>query len=128
MKICYTCKLNLADEYFSKNKRHKDGLQSTCKYCQKEYHKQHYNKNQKKYVKKAKDWTNNLREKWKAYKKQFKCSRCPENNPVCIDFHHTDDNKEGEISRLVLSNWDKAMEEIKKCIPLCSNCHRKEHA
>ena len=58
------------------------------------------------------------------------CSRCPENHLVCLDFHHTEDNKEHSVCTLLKdgkASFALALEEARKCIVLCSNCHRKEH-
>lgn len=61
------------------------------------------------------------------YKKTLKCSNCPENHPACLDFHHLDPNeKEFLITKLIHSK-KKLKEELKKCIVLCANCHRKFH-
>ncbi len=60
-----------------------------------------------------------------------KCSRCPESHPACIDFHHVDPStKKDAIGRLVQEARSKnaVLRELAKCIPLCANCHRKEHA
>ena len=54
-KICSKCKLEINISNFSKNTKKKDGLQSECKMCQKEYReininsrKQYYNENKEK--------------------------------------------------------------------------------
>jgi hypothetical protein len=63
-------------------------------------------------------------------KHRLGCSSCPENHPACIDFHHKDgEEKEHNISDMVRNGWEKKkiLEEIAKCTPLCSNCHRKIH-
>jgi hypothetical protein len=65
-----------------------------------------------------------------------KCNNCgikpSEEWPVvCFDFHHCDGKKEHNISVLInTSKRNKTIieNEIKKCIILCSNCHRKLHA
>jgi len=58
------------------------------------------------------------------------CSRCGYNkHPVCLDFHHI--NEKEKLFRLsqfqLFRTMDKIKAEIKKCIVLCSNCHRLEH-
>lgn len=63
------------------------------------------------------------------YKSKIKCSRCPERDPVCIEFHHKGDKKIDCISMMINRGFskEKILKEIKKCIPLCANCHKKEH-
>ena len=61
-------------------------------------------------------------------KLQLKCERCEESHISCLEFHHLDRNaKEYNISAIIRSSLKKALEEMNKCIVLCSNCHRKEH-
>lgn len=57
------------------------------------------------------------------------CTRCPENHPACLDFHHLDPTiKEFSISGQRGCSLETLQAEIAKCIVLCANCHRKEHA
>ena len=63
-------------------------------------------------------------------KNNSKCCRCGEDHPACLDFHHKDSSKKIiEVSKAVRNGWslDKIKREIKKCIILCANCHRKLH-
>tara|TARA_R110000823_G_scaffold239366_1_gene364586 strand:+ start:59 stop:622 length:564 start_codon:yes stop_codon:yes gene_type:complete len=60
------------------------------------------------------------------------CACCEINGPSCImDFHHLDpDEKEfgfGAI-RANIKSWGKIAKEVRKCVMLCANCHRKHHA
>lgn len=60
----------------------------------------------------------------------LKCSRCTENHPACLEFHHLNsDEKEVDISNMVNNCYSKSkiLAEISKCQVLCANCHRKEH-
>ena len=67
-----------------------------------------------------------------AMKQFLGCTRCSENDPDCLDFHHID----ASTKKLTVSNsvrtcghgWRKLMDEILKCEILCANCHRKEEA
>lgn len=59
-----------------------------------------------------------------------KCCKCGENHPACIDFHHVDPtSKEKGIARVLHDSLSKntLLKELKKCIAVCSNCHRKLH-
>ena len=63
------------------------------------------------------------------YKKNG-CIKCGVKDPVVLDFHHVDPtDKSFTISQGVQRMYDEGMiiEEIRKCVLLCSNCHRKEH-
>lgn len=44
-----------------------------------------------------------------------------------LEFHHLDPN-EKEFGFGRLKSWDVVCEELKKCVLLCSNCHREVHA
>lgn len=58
------------------------------------------------------------------------CSRCGENHPACLDFHHVDwRTKKKTIAQLTAQGNSvvSIMAEMEKCILLCSNCHRKHH-
>ena len=56
------------------------------------------------------------------------CLRCSETNIYCLDFHHLDPKeKETTWSYVGQKPWIDIKMEIFKCIPLCRNCHQKEH-
>jgi hypothetical protein len=72
-----------------------------------------------------------LRKQLSDYKTTLKCSKCPEAHSACLDFHHIDPTTKsfglGQAIHKQVS-WDKIINEIRKCIVLCANCHRKEHS
>lgn len=98
---------------------------------QKGYQKAHYARNRQRLIQEAAE-RKRRNARWLAeYKKKLKCSRCPEDHPACLDFHHRDpDAKIMSICNAANSGWgvEKILEEMAKCDVLCSNCHRKEHA
>ena len=52
-------------------------------------------------------------------------------NDVVYDFHHVDGQKEAKISDISRGNikaWGKIVDESRKCVMVCSNCHRLVHA
>ena len=58
------------------------------------------------------------------------CYRCKEQNlPLCVwEFHHMDPlKKEVTVTQLLANSWPLILEEIKKCVLLCANCHRIIH-
>ena len=69
------------------------------------------------------------REKWIEFKAQQLCHHCGASHPAIIDFHHVvRDGTQESVNRMAADNrWAAIYEEVKKCIPLCSNCHRILH-
>ena len=66
--------------------------------------------------------------KFREYKKTLKCNRCGYDDYRALQFHHTDDNKEGTPSVIArCRSWENVMEELNKCEVLCANCHQIEH-
>ena len=58
------------------------------------------------------------------------CSKCPEDHPATIDFHHRNPaEKDMAIMTMLQKGCSrrKIEVEIDKCDILCSNCHRKLH-
>lgn len=58
-----------------------------------------------------------------------KCTKCGYDKCIAaLDFHHVDKTKkEFNIFGANKKSWIKMLEELKKCILLCSNCHREHH-
>ncbi|MFA5856705.1 MAG: hypothetical protein WC867_05070 [Candidatus Pacearchaeota archaeon] len=64
------------------------------------------------------------------YKSKLKCSKCSEDHPATLEFHHKKSkDKEFEVSKMVSEGFsiEKILNETNKCLVLCSNCHKKEH-
>lgn len=126
------CKLDLPkdDKYFAaRYDRSVKQYQTNCRDCQKKYRKEHYLNNRQKYIDKAKDYKKNFTEWFLDYKKNLSCEICGENRYWVLDFHHKDPKqKDIEISNLLkICNKKKILDEIDKCMVLCSNCHRDLH-
>ncbi len=63
---------------------------------------------------------------WLAYLSKQRCSRCGESHPATIEHHHVDRTKKTfNIGAWAGYPWSRVLEELKKCIVLCANCHRK---
>ena len=60
-----------------------------------------------------------------------KCSICGyRRNSSALEFHHINPEEKGfQLDLRSLSNrkWESVLEEAKKCILLCSNCHAEHH-
>ena len=82
---------------------------------------------EKRHVKKRK---NKIKKWFEDYKLRLCCSKCSENHPATLDFHHKfRKNKEMDVAKMVYEGYsiERIKKELKKCIVLCANCHRKEH-
>ena len=124
-KLCRTCNKEKRACEFHKQRRNKDGLQSVCKTCRKELDKKYHSKrvvaNKKRYK-----FTREYVDSWK---RDHGCACCEEVEPVVLEFHHPDNNKEFAIaSGMVAVSFDRLKAEIAKCVVVCANCHRKLHA
>ena len=132
MKICSTCRIPKDESLFHKNKNKKDGLQSQCKDCARLRDAKSYqgNNKRKEAIKNARedkrDYNRNLTRRYKAW---CKCKICGEKEPVALDLHHTDPyEKDSNPASLYSYSTKRLKAEIRKCIVLCANCHRKVHA
>ena len=114
-KICTLCKEKKSLTEFYQQKDRKTGS-SQCRQCFNQY----------------------CVERWKQRKinainyKGGSCVDCNVSYPkapyVIFDFHHLDPNiKDVDWSKLRLRSWDKVINELDKCVLLCSNCHRIRH-
>lgn len=129
-KFCSRCVQEKESTEFCKRTAAKDGLQSACKSCMnvswnasrtKKY--DHYRNVQRIRVDK------NYQE-FVLWRSQQCCKVCFESDDSCLDLHHLDPSKkDGNISQFCRNRPFKSiLQEINKCVVLCSNCHRKFHA
>jgi hypothetical protein len=61
-----------------------------------------------------------------------KCHVCNNHfpdRPEVFDFHHIDPSeKERKAAEMLANSWTIIQKELDKCVLLCGNCHRTEHA
>jgi len=88
-----------------------------------------YHRNKEKRQKKNRENKASAKEKWKAFKSTLACVQCGQNHPATLDFHHIERHPSNRKVNKLLTNkaYLQAMEETKKCMVLCSNCHRIHH-
>lgn len=129
MKKCRKCGKQKSLTEFHQNKTHKDGLQDHCKLCVKKHHRKWYQKNKKKVAKQTVAYRKRLTVKIQDVKRNLGCYFCVEHEPICLDFHHPNNDKSYEIANMIGRGlgWESIQEELKKCVCVCSNCHRKIH-
>jgi hypothetical protein len=131
MKECSKCKVAKEAIEFGTSSRTKDGFNSWCKSCVRERSKKWYKQNFETSKKKSSKRVQERRDWFNQIKQTVECAKCGENHISCLDFHHIDPSKKefgiaNSINSLSLSK-EKILEEIEKCIILCSNCHKKFH-
>lgn len=97
---------------------------------QKEYARKWYHENKAKRKASNKASAARVRAWFVEYRKALKCSRCPESDPVCLEFHHRNPaDKDLAVSIMASHGYGRKriLKEISKCEVLCANCHRKLH-
>jgi uncharacterized protein YifE (UPF0438 family) len=97
---------------------------------QAEYSKAYYERNRETVIAKINKNKRANRAWFTAYKKTLSCIECGENHPATLDFHHVEARKsKTKVNDLVSDGHarPRILEEIAKCVVLCSNCHRKHH-
>ena len=116
MKTCTKCKEELRLSKFHKDSATKDGYHTVCKDCR----SIHYSDE------------NAFRKERAVSHYGSACKHCNGvfNNAV-YDFHHIDEStKEHSPSSLIqkTADFEAVKKELDKCLMLCANCHRIEHA
>lgn len=96
----------------------------------------YYKKKEKRYNSWCKECVyTSQKNRWVARKKKVveimggKCCKCGyDKNYACFDLHHLEPSeKDYDWKKLRLKKWIDILEEIKKCILVCRNCHGELH-
>lgn len=112
-KICFCCREEKPNSDFSKDGSRLDFLRPYCRKCD---------------VKKTFDRHKEKREFLMNFKESSGCKHCGITDPRCLEFHHLDPSqKEFHVTTKLYKSIEEIMEEAKKCIVLCCNCHRILH-
>ena len=130
--LCDKCKGDKPWDAFYPSSRTTSRGQIWCKDCNKRYRREKRGPDGKCY---SNQYLTKYRNRNRAITTETKatagCAHCGEDDPVCLEFHHEDRKmKQYNICQLVDSgcSLEKLRAEIKKCIVLCANCHRKVEA
>ncbi len=131
MKTCTSCNKKKSFEDFCKRSDSLDGYNGKCKSCVNSYNKEHYVRNKKAYVTKARKWSKHNckdnRHKMLNYLKDKRCIDCGETHLLCLQFDHVKGKKRMNVSEMVQTHcWKTILEEIDKCEIRCANCHCKK--
>jgi hypothetical protein len=95
----------------------------------KEYSRSHYARNKAAVIAASKTQRISFAKRWEEYKSQQVCINCGFSHPAAIDFHHVKRHPSNRKLYQLIKNrtFSRALEEVKKCVPLCANCHRVHH-
>lgn len=129
MKKCCRCGEKKLLSEFGRNTRKPDGLQSWCSDCNKAYNRAHYQRHKPEYRGKLTERRLRMRAWFSAIKSGLRCAICGEDHPATLDFHHDGGDKEFILADAIRHGYGKVriLKEIKKCVVMCANCHRKHH-
>jgi len=132
MKKCAKCKDEKGFDEFHKDNSKKDGRQSYCKRCLTDAAKKDYKENNRKdlFVKRANSKKQEMKILFNLIRANNLCAFCEETELCCMDFHHLDPSqKDVNVSYLCeCKSRERMINEMRKCVVVCSNCHRKIHA
>ena len=143
LKRCSGCHKELPLSEFWKNKASPDGLQAYCKACSKAKTKQRQKDKPELYREISRRSWHKHREKRLAGEEaradkrhlfldslKSPCAKCGESRVYLLDFHHIDPTTKtftlGDGKKYHKSEQD-VIDESKKCICLCKNCHHEFH-
>src|SRR5215471_11555629 len=132
MKTCRDCQQlkPLAD--FNKNACKRDGLQTTCRTCQRKRSKMYYVRNRERMVRQIIAARTKRRRVLQAFLLDYlvshPCVDCGEADIVVLDFGHVRGVKVMGIADLVAGVYALAAlkAEVAKCDVRCANCHRRK--
>lgn len=129
IKKCRQCSIEQPIENFYNQSSGKFGVTSKCKSCT--------GKNQKLWRKDNKEYNQKFHLNWRKERKlkaiKYLGGKCEHYGLIDItdvyDFHHVDPSQKDDIMASIMERkWEVIEIELNKCILLCSNCHRREHA
>lgn len=64
----------------------------------------------------------------REYKESKGCALCGYSAfGGALEWHHPEDNKDGNAADVVRRSWAAYLEEVSKCVLLCACCHREVH-
>lgn len=92
--------------------------------------RKHYQKNKESYLQRVSSRREEAKKFLEDIKSKLKCEECGESHPATLDFHHRDPSQKSfSVSALPFraASNKTILDEVAKCITLCSNCHRILH-
>jgi len=95
-----------------------------------EYHAKYYAENSAKAKQHKKSYEKRNKEFITRVRKKLHCLKCELKVWYLIEFHHLDPKtKEIGVTNLQYNAYsiERIKKEIRKCVPLCRNCHAEYH-
>jgi hypothetical protein len=127
-KKCTKCGVIKSILEFRKNGKY---FQSKCKPCQYKYTQSHNEKNKERYKKYQLIANHRSYDRGQTFINKHRalcgCQKCGDKRFWLIDYHHINPEEKDFMIGTVMRGIEITKEELKKCIPLCSNCHRDFH-
>lgn len=131
-RICRRCKLKLRISNFNwkiKSVRRA----SYCKSCSREYIRDHYKRNRKYYLLKARRRNSAIRQRAREYIGSYlsthSCVDCGETDILVLEFDHKRKGRKSEnVSNTIrrTGSLEQLISEVSKCDVRCANCHRRK--
>ncbi len=128
LKICCTCRRTLPLTEFNKRRAAKDGLQSRCRDCSRQWYERNRVAHMANVARRNARHRQRMQQRLAAYLSEHPCVDCGETDLRCLEFDHRDRaTKTANIARLLQNSWSWAaiLAEIEKCDVRCANCHRR---
>ncbi len=114
MLTCTVCKETKLEDDFPKASVTKSGRAGECKSCKSVR------------IKNLRTVRENLL--YSMFGKACNTCKMPHEVPGFFDFHHINKgSKKREVKQILCGSLETLLEEAKKCIMLCPNCHREVH-
>jgi hypothetical protein len=125
MKTCIDCKLNKEeiDFPFDKSRHRHLSVCKTCTAIRTEIYRQNNKDKWRVDNKKHLEKRNKVINEWKSKG----CTKCGDTRSYVIDAHHIDPTQKQFSVGTTVRGIKPTQQELDKCIPLCSNCHREFH-
>ena len=130
-KFCKYCGFDRPLDQFYKRKDSVDGYNHNCKVCLASYWKENSKTDKRK--EQSRQHNRKSRRANKSRLVEYfggKCVCCGYKRSLAgLQFHHLDPSqKDFTISSQSKRNYEELLEEAKKCIMVCANCHAEIHA
>ncbi len=135
LKLCTACDTPKLLKFFNKSLSRLERRRSHCKSCERQQATAYYRLNPRLYSDRARAFNKKKYQQRKAEMNAIRqrdgCLFCGEKTLCVLDFHHIKGRSKhgGKVMARAANCSDKQFKkELKRCVVVCANCHRKVHA